>query len=132
MKLARDLVFPGNRPPTRKSAVSRIRSTVTPSQVNSVFESRFYIYVYHTDTEGWVPRTSLDPTHSTRAAARINPVVTRLSSPIGGSSEFSFPAPLTREPGPPDQCSPHWYTGGPIMSTPLKTCRPHGVNPNSR
>ena len=22
--------------------------------------------------------------------------------------------PLTREPGPPDQCSPHWFTGGSI------------------
>ena len=28
-----------------------------------------YKYINHTNTEGWVPRTSLDPTHSTRAAA---------------------------------------------------------------
>ena len=33
--------------------------------------------------------------------------------PIGGIESYSF-APLTRELGPPDQCSPHWYTGGPI------------------
>jgi len=34
---------------------------------------------------------------------------------IEGIENFSF-APLTREPGPPDQCSPHWYTGGPIIT----------------
>ena len=33
--------------------------------------------------------------------------------PVSGIESFSF-APLTREPGLPDQCSPHWYTGGPI------------------
>ena len=46
--------------------------------------------------------------------------------PIGGIESFSF-VPLTREPGPPDQCSPHWYAGGPKLGPSLTQARRHGV-----